>query len=138
MSPLPFVDPTQATLFGEGSRPRDRKPRERDEHWEALLLVCRMQASSMTASSRGMTNRALKEIRDAGATPGEILERGRAYEERFRSTPTAMALARQWPGLAVRPRKPIEAPPRVFEPASPESRQELAQRMRAWMEERNG
>lgn len=132
----PFVDLNQATLFGENSRPRERKPREPDHLWDALCHVCKIQTSSMTASSRGITNRALKELRDAGATPGDILERGRAYVERFRSTPTPQALARQWPGLAVRPRAPIQAPPVVFEPLSPEERAEIAARMRQFMDER--
>jgi hypothetical protein len=134
----PFISAEQATLFGTGSAPRQAKPRAADPLWDALVFVCKMQTSGMTASSRGMTNRALKELREAGATPAEVLERSRSYVERYRHTPTPMALARQWPTLAVRPRAVLRAQPQVFEPASVESRQELAQRMRAWMEERRG
>lgn len=133
----PFVD--QMMLFGDHghpSRPRERTPRARDPLWDALCHVCRLQTSSMTASSRGITNRALKELRDAGASEGDILERGRAYVERFQGTPTPQSLARQWPGLAVRPRAPIQARPAVFEPLSPEERSQIAQRMRAILEDR--
>jgi hypothetical protein len=127
----------QPTLFGEGSRPRERAPRAADPLWDALCFVCKLQQSSMTASSRGITNRALKELRDAGATPEDIILRSQAYVERFRSTPTPQALARQWPGLSGRPTAARRVEPRPVEAlVSTERMRELGKRARSWLEER--
>lgn len=129
----------QLHLFGAAgapTRPRERAPRAADPLWDALCHVCKLHQASMTTSSRGITNRALKEIRATGATPGDVLERGRAYVERFRSTPTPQALARQWPGLATRPQATRPAAAALPASATPEQRSELAAKMRAWMEAR--
>jgi hypothetical protein len=131
--------PDQLHLFGAGggpSRPRPTKPRERDELWEAVLCVCRLQQSSMTASSRSITNRAVKEIRATGATPGDVLRRSRVYVEKYRQTPTAQALARQWPGLAESPLAARRVQSEAEPPLTPERRAEVASRLRAWMDER--
>lgn len=136
MSPLPFVDPSQATLFGEGSRPRERKPRQRDPLWDAVVYCCKIHEASLTASGRGMTNRAVKELRDAGATPEQVVARSRVYIEKWRQTPTAAALARQWATLTESPLRVRVAPLAASESVTAERRAELAQRARAWMEGR--
>lgn len=61
----------------------------------------------MTKSERGRYNRALKELRDAGATPDEITKRARHYAQTYPGaslTPTA--LATHWSSLKVQSRYP--------------------------------
>lgn len=136
MSPRPWVDASQATLFGEGSKPRDRKPRERDELFDALVYVTKTNPAGLTASGRGMLNRALKELRAVGATPEEIVNRSRVYVEKWRHTPTAGALSRQWATLEESPLAARKVPQRPAHGVSAEARADLAARMRAWMQER--
>jgi hypothetical protein len=113
--------------------PAGRAKRERDPLWDALCFVCKINPQHLTISGRGMLNRALKEIRDAGGTPPDVLHRAQAYQERFSGVPTPGALARHWASLETRPRAV-----RKVEPApEPETtkfldRQELARRAREY------
>lgn len=134
--PSPFVDLNQATLFGDRSRPRDRAPRVADELFDALMHVTKTNAASLTASGRGMANRHLKELRNAGATPAEVLRRSQVYVERFRSTPTSGALTRHWASLESSPLAARKTSQERVEPLSPERRAEIAARMRQYLDER--
>lgn len=126
----------QLHLFGSGNHPsRPRAKRECDPLFDALMFVTKTNPAHLTASGRGMANRALKELRQAGATPPEILHRSRVYVERFRHTPTAGALVRHWASLSERPSQPRMAARRVEPLVSAERRSELAQRARAWISE---
>lgn len=141
MSGKPFIDSQQATLWGEGSKPRERKPREADPLFDALVYVCKINPMGLTASGRGMLNRALKEIRDVGGTPEQIVARSRAYSERFKHVPTPGALARHWAALETRPQAvrrvtPSEAE-RAAQTVSVEQLRSLAARGRSWMAERD-
>lgn len=91
-------DGAQLSLLPDPQPPtsaeRGRKP---DVVWDALMAVCAVDTSSITASSRGAYNRAVKELRQAGATPEEITRRAaifRATWPDIRLTPTA--LVRRW------------------------------------------
>lgn len=128
----PFVDQQQATLFGDGSRPRERKPRERDLLFEALAFVCKINTSQLTASNRGMLNRALKEIRDVGATPEMVLHRAEVYRHKWSHVPTPGALARHWASLGVSPLAVRTIAPEPAHGVTAERRREIAERLRAW------
>lgn len=72
-------------------------PRERDEVWDALIEACNIDAEAITADARGAYNRAAKQLRNVGATAGEIRRRAAVYRGQWRDaslTPTA--LARRW------------------------------------------
>lgn len=129
----------QLHLFGEGghpSRPRQAKPS--DPLFDALMQVTKTNPHTLTASGRGMANRALKEIRNAGGTPPEILHRSRAYVERFRHTPTPGALARHWASLEVRPHAARQiAPLEAQAPSQALSRSELTARAKAYWANRH-
>lgn len=129
----------QATLFGEGSRPKVRTLRRPDEMFEAMALTCGIKPTELTASGRGQLNRALAEVRGAGATAPMILQRGAAYRERFKHIPTPGALSRHWASLSVRPVLVVSVPRAAA--VEPEGdyipREELARRARCWAEERD-
>lgn len=73
--------------------------RARDELWDALISVLKERPA--TASERGRWNKALKDLRDAGATADDIHVRAREYRKRYPDaalTPTA--LSSNWGSLA--------------------------------------
>jgi len=77
------------------------RTRPRDLLWEAVLDVCGVDPAALTSAFRGGANRAVKELRDAGATPEQVRDRAAEYRRRFDTaalTPTA--LAKHWPTLA--------------------------------------
>lgn len=95
---------------GESSRTRTReeakassgaaKPRERDPIWDALMAVCGIDTASLTKSSRGAYNRAVADLREAGATQGQVMVRAKRYRDRWPNTSlTPTALAKHWPEL---------------------------------------
>ena len=77
--------------------------REKDLLFEAVLRVAGWSESELTDSARGRTNRALKELRAVGATPEEVLIRGRRYWKKYPNfasrRPAPWTLASHWPGL---------------------------------------
>ena len=79
--------------------------RQRDLLFEAVMTVAGWNADDLTQSARGRTNRALVELREVGATPEEVLIRGRRYWEKYKDLSTARpapwTLAAHWPGLGV-------------------------------------
>jgi len=69
--------------------------RKRDDTWDAILAVCGI--TDVTSSARGAYNRAVKDIRDLGATPDEIGRRALRFRERWpEASLTPTALARRW------------------------------------------
>ena len=79
--------------------------RERDPIWDTLVEVCRADSSEMTKSERGRFNRAVKELKEVGATPDSIRARAGRWRMKYPAldlTPTA--LVAQWSTL-----KPLPA-----------------------------
>jgi hypothetical protein len=97
-------------IGGESSRTRTReeakassgaaKPRKADPVWDALMAACGVDTAQIPKSSRGAYNTAVKDLKEIGATPGQITLRGRRYQAKWPTasiTPTA--LVRRWPEL---------------------------------------
>lgn len=82
--------------------PKQKKPRPPDMLWEAMLTACGIDPKAKhNDMERGPWNRALKNLRQAGATVEQIPERAEAYHRKFPGcalTPTA--LARHWSEVA--------------------------------------
>lgn len=73
--------------------------RERDPIWDALAGV---YGSPVTRSERGVMNRAVRELREAGCDPLEIERRATLARSRFpQSTP--MVVAQRWTQLGAAP-----------------------------------
>jgi hypothetical protein len=76
----------------EVGKPTSRKP---DEIWDALTVELRTSPS--TKSERGRWNRAVGELREAGATPDDIKRRVREYRRLWPDMSlTVSALAANW------------------------------------------
>jgi biotin operon repressor len=80
-------------------RPTARKPKAPDELWDTLVAATGYAPE--TKSERGKWNRALKELRDLGATPEQVEARCREYQRRWPTMSLSPnALAGHWAALA--------------------------------------
>ncbi len=101
---VPIVAPVGATVSNMEVGPRkDTRIRERDLLFEAVLKVAGWEYDTLTPSARGWLNAAVKELRSVGATPDEVLIRGRRYWDRNPNRtprrPSPSTLAKNWPAL---------------------------------------
>jgi hypothetical protein len=101
-SPLAPASPNAEVVPFSSGRPRDLL-------FEALMDACRIDRESLTDSSRGAYNRALKDIRTVGAEPCDVYERAGNYRMHFpHATLTPPALAKHWALCAQGPRPTIK------------------------------
>lgn len=85
---------------------KPRKPREPDLVWDAVMTACAVDVTAITDSARGAYNKAVWDLKRAGATPDEIARRAALYRIHYTDaalTPTA--LARHWAEVAEPPRR---------------------------------
>jgi len=67
---------------------------------EAVMSVCKLAQTDLTESARGAIASAVKQLRDAGASPGEIEARAEIYRRLYPdATLTPSALVKHWPAL---------------------------------------
>lgn len=82
-----------------------KRARKRDLLFEAVVEACGMSLGSLTRSARGVTNRAVMELREAGANPETVTAAAKQYRVQFRDAAlTPSALAKHYPKLV--PREP--------------------------------
>jgi len=94
-APVPS-EPTRAAV-AETAKARGRQP---DELFDAMTEVCGIQPCELTKSIRGQANRALKELREVGATADEVFRRAEVYQSMYpNNTLTPAALSKHWPML---------------------------------------
>ena len=95
MTPEPSLNHQERKSYGLTPQ---RSSRKRDELWDILAIEL---GEPGTASERGRRNKALKELREVGATPEEIRRRLGEYRKRWpKIDVTATALAANWTQLA--------------------------------------
>lgn len=76
-----------------------KKPRKRDELWDTLTVV--LGFTPTNDAERGRWNKALKLLRQSGATPAQMHTRSAAFRRQYpKATLTATALASHWGALA--------------------------------------
>lgn len=71
-----------------------KKERKADPLWDTMLQACNINPQTLTGSERGRINKALKELREVGATPDELRARAKAYTTKYPGaalTPTALS-----------------------------------------------
>lgn len=83
--------------------------RPRDELWDELVKLCGGESDTMTKSERGKYNKALKELKDVGATPDDLRTRVRVYRQRWpHISVTPMALVMHWSSLKPEPSRYVQ------------------------------
>jgi hypothetical protein len=89
-TPKPYLEPSLET--SSASRPRD-------ELWDTIVDVFGY-GEKMTSLERGRINKALKSLREVGATPDEVRGKAAAYRKQFPEVAfTPLALASNWSQL---------------------------------------
>lgn len=97
IAPLYRTQETQGTQLAPAAR-------KTDELWEAMLSACHID-SAITNGARAGYNKALKELRDAGATPEELCARARNHRTMWpQASLTPHSLAKHWAELRTLPR----------------------------------
>jgi len=87
----------------ENRKPVAAAPRKTDELWDTMLAVCGIDPTTLTRTARGAVNKALKELREIGATPSDLEAKAAAYRKTWPGmslTPTA--LVKHWAQLATK------------------------------------
>ena len=98
---------------------KPKAPRPPDHLFDTMVTVCGINPATLTGSERGRINKALKELREVGATPQDIEARAKAYRTKYPDaaiTPTA--LTGNWSALQTA---------RQANPVCPDCRQRLNQ-----------
>lgn len=76
-----------------------RRGRRKDPLFDAMTDAVGIDPAALTETGRGAVNRALRDLRDVGATPETVRERAGEFRRRFSFPLTAMALAKHWASL---------------------------------------
>ena len=67
---------------------------------ESVMSVCKISKHGITSSARAGLNSVVKQLRDAGASPGEVEVRAEIFRQMYPNAQlTPMALAKHWPAL---------------------------------------
>jgi len=75
--------------------------RKVDHLWDAVCKACEIAPKQLTRSGRGALNKAVSELREAGATPEQVAARAAAYRKAYPNAAcTPMALTKHWAALS--------------------------------------
>ena len=82
-------------------KPSRRKP---DPIFDAVIEACGLDPSELTKSARGAANRAVKELRDIGASPEGIVARAKVHRQRWpHAECTPSSLSKNYAQLNAKP-----------------------------------
>jgi len=103
----PVQPPAEAHFRSEPSEKHQKEistpraqVRQVDKLWDAVCRACQIDAKSLTKSGRGALNKAVKELREAGATADDVAARSDAYRKAYPNAAcTPMALTKHWASL---------------------------------------
>lgn len=152
----PRQEATRGAQVARGNPPQDdtqtqvsnssKTQRPKDEIFDALCLVCKINSAEVTKTGRGELNAAVKELKAVGATPREIIRRSVVWKQKYPEIlVTPSALKKHWAALEPVDRSVVDIYPGASqkspvgaETLSPEEKernqtrvQELSERFRA-------
>ncbi len=116
----------QLDLFDDAKRKPKKKPKTEYERklFQALCDVCGWSVKHLSATSRGRVNAAVKSLKDAKATPGQVARVGHAIKAKWPACElTPSSIDANWTNFVAR------AAARTVQPGAP-SRQEVEERDR--------
>jgi biotin operon repressor len=94
VSPEPSLEPSKELL---ADKPPESSTKKKDNLFETVTEVCGIDPTEMTRSSRGQVNKALKELREVGATEQQVRHKAKAYRTQYpNATLTPTALIKHW------------------------------------------
>lgn len=72
----------------------------RDEIWDCVMLVCGIDSKTINSQERGRHNKAIKALKESGATVDQIIIRSKIYKQKFPNVAfTPIAFASHWSEL---------------------------------------
>jgi biotin operon repressor len=81
--------------------PKEQSSRPKDQLFETVAEACRIELTNLTRSSRGQLNKAVKELREVGATEDDVTAKAKAYRTQYpNATLTPTALVKHWSSFA--------------------------------------
>ena len=90
----------QGTVIEPFSTEIEPRAKKRDEVWDAVLDACGVNASKINSNERGRYNKAVKLLKESGATGAEIYSRVEVYRRKFSGAAvTPVAIANHWSEL---------------------------------------
>ena len=90
-------------------KPPESRIRKTDNLFDTLAKACGINVTELTGSSRGQLNKAVKELRDIGATEQQITDKANAYRRQYeKAALTPLALVKHWPALTT-PNRTVQA-----------------------------
>lgn len=99
------LEPVNETIGLLADKPPESRIRKADNLFDTLAKACGINVTQLTGSSRGQLNKAVKELRDIGATSDQITDKANAYRRQYeKAALTPLALVKHWPALTIRTR----------------------------------
>lgn len=78
----------------------ERTEKTKDEIWDTVMLVCGVDPKTINSQERGRHNKAVKALKESGATVEQIIVRSRLYKQKFPNVAfTPIAFASHWSEL---------------------------------------
>ena len=82
-----------------------------DDVWDAVMNACGINVDTLNTQERGKHNKAVKLLKESGATAQQIIERAQEYKRRFeKAALTPLALASHWSSLEFSQQTPSQVP----------------------------
>jgi biotin operon repressor len=98
VSPEPSLEPSKELL---AATPPESVRRPTDNLFESVAKACGISLTNLTRSSRGQLNKAVKELREVGATEQDVQAKAKAYRTQYpNATLTPTALVKHWSSFA--------------------------------------
>ena len=82
-------------------KPPESVTRKKDNLFEVIAEACGISLAGMTRTARGQLNKAVKELREVGATSDQVKHKAKAYRAQYpNATLTPTALIKHWSSFA--------------------------------------
>ncbi len=91
---------TKEPLYNRNTTEMEPRAKKRDEVWDAIMEACGVNAATINSNERGRYNKAVKLLKESGATAAEIHTRVEVYRRKFKGAAvTPVAVANHWSEL---------------------------------------
>jgi hypothetical protein len=91
---------TPEPLYNRNETAIEPKGKKTDEVWDAIMDACGVNDKTLNTNERGRYNKAVKLLKESGATSDEIYMRVRVYKRKFSGAAiTPVAVANHWSEL---------------------------------------
>jgi biotin operon repressor len=91
---------TKEPLSNRNTTAIEPRAKKRDEVWDAIMEACGVNTATINSNERGRYNKAVKLLKESGATGAQIHTRVQVYRRKFKgASVTPVAIANHWSEL---------------------------------------